>query len=61
MRAIKWLALAVAGLTLSGCAVYAPPPGAYYGGPYYAPPAYYGPSVGIGVYGGRGYGHRHWR
>jgi hypothetical protein len=63
MRALRWISLALAGAFLSGCAVYALPPGGY-GGPYYAPPAYYGPSVGIGVYGGYGrgyYGHRHWR
>ena len=68
MNALKLVGLAVAAATLSGCAVYGPPPPvAYYPAPapYYAPaPAYYGPSVGvgIGVYGGRGYGYgRHWR
>ena len=46
-------------LALSGCV--AVPVAPYYGGPpaagYYSPgPAYYGPSLGIGIYGGRGYG-----
>ncbi len=56
MKFIKWLVLGAAVAALSGCAVYAPAPapGYYYGGP----PVYYGPSVGIGVYGGY---HRHWR
>ena len=47
---------------------YYPPPGYYgpayypppvYYGPAYYPPRYYGPSVGIGVYGGWRGGHRH--
>lgn len=67
--------LAVAALSLGGCAVYGPPPpayygqgGGYYGGgqPVYAQPApvYVGPPVSIGLgfgyWGGRGWGgHRH--
>jgi hypothetical protein len=38
---------------------YSPAP-AYYGPAraYYGPPVYYGPSIGVGVYGGRrGHGH----
>jgi len=69
MKTLKLLVLVgAAAVTLSGCAVYGPPPGAVYAAPapYYAPPpVYYGPSVGIGVYGGYGrgygYGHRGWR
>jgi hypothetical protein len=68
---MKKLIIAAAALTgLGGCIavpVYTPEH-AYYGQPYGAP-AYYGPSVGVGVgiyagpryYGGGGYGHRHWR
>jgi len=38
---------------------YVESPGYYAPAPaYYAPPIYYGPSIGIGIYGGsRGYGH----
>ena len=58
MKIIKtvFAAAALAAVTLaSGCAVY-PAPYAY--GPqrgYYQPAPYYGPTVGIGVYGGRGW------
>jgi hypothetical protein len=50
---------------LGGCMVVPVNPGYYAGSPgyyapapaYYAPPVYYGPSIGIGIYGGRrGYG-----
>jgi hypothetical protein len=58
-------------LALSGC-VYGPPapapyyppaPAPYYGyAPgYYYPPAYYGPSVGLGFRFGGGGHRRHWR
>jgi hypothetical protein len=52
---------------LGGCMVVPVAPGPYagsrgYSAPapaYYAPPVYYGPSIGIGIYGGRrGYGYR---
>lgn len=56
-------------LALGGCV--AVPVGTYYepvpAAGYYAPaPAYYGPSIGIGIYGGRSHGggrhgHRRWR
>lgn len=68
--------MAIAALSLGGCAVYGPPPayygqgGPYYGGaqPVYAAPApvYVGPPVSIGLgfgyWGGRGWGggHRHY-
>jgi len=57
---------------LGGCVAVPVGPG-YYGGSsgyyetpapapaYYAPPAYYGPSIGIGFYGGRRGGSRHYR
>jgi hypothetical protein len=41
-----------------GLGYYAPAPAYYYG--HYGPPVYYGPSLGIGIYGGRG-GYRGWR
>ena len=51
---------------LGGCVAVPVGPGYYGGSPgyyeapapaYYAPPVYYGPSIGIGIYGGRhGYG-----
>ncbi len=57
-------ALALAGLSLSGCVVYPAGYGGGYGGGYYAAPAYYAPppvSFGFGYYGGGwGGGHR-WR
>jgi hypothetical protein len=50
---------------LGGCVAVPVGPGYYAGAPgYYAPPAYYGPSIGVRIYGagrgyyGRGYGHR---
>jgi hypothetical protein len=43
---------------LGGCIAVPAGPGYYPGGGYYAAPAVYGPSIGIGFYGGRG-GH-HW-
>ena len=44
---------------LGGCVAVPVGPGYYSGGPgYYGPPAVYGPSIGIGVYGG---GRHHWR
>ena len=52
---------------LGGCVAvpaapgYYAPQAAYYGPApaYYGPPAYHGPSIGIGVYGGY-WGRRHW-
>jgi hypothetical protein len=42
---------------LGGCVAVPVGPGYYGESPgYYAPPAYYGPSVGIGIFGG-GHGH----
>ena len=62
----------LAGVALSGCAVYGPPPGAYDPYPYgYGQPVYGGPPVsidlGLGYYSvgrayhhrGHGYHHRH--
>ena len=45
---------------LSGCVAVPVSSGPYAGAPgYYAPPVYYGPSIGIGIYGGRrGHGFR---
>jgi hypothetical protein len=45
---------------LGGCVAIPVGPGPYAGSPgYYAPPVYYGPSIGIGIYGGRhGHGFR---
>jgi len=51
MKTLKLATLAMLIAALSGCAVYGPPP------PYYGGPAYYGPAVRVGVYGGYGY-HR---
>ena len=48
---------------LGGCVAVPVGPGYYGGSPgYYAAPAYYGPTIGIGVFGGRrdfGRGFRH--
>jgi hypothetical protein len=68
MKLLKF-AVAIAALgTISGCVAvpvgsgygyYSPEP--VYAGPppvYYGPPVIYGPSIGIGVYGGY---HRRWR
>lgn len=46
---------------LGGCVAVPVGPGYYGGAPgYYAPPAYYGPSIGIGLFGGgRGFGRGH--
>ncbi len=72
MKPIIRVAIFVSALALLGGCVavpvnsgyYAESPGYYapgYYAPaplYYAPPMFYGPSVGIGIYGGsRGYGH----
>ena len=66
MRTLK-IALPIVALTLAGC-VAVPAAPDYYGSgyyapapAYYAPPVYYGPSLGISVFsGGRGgYRHRH--
>lgn len=52
---------------LGGCVAVPVSPGYYAGAPgyydapppaYYASPIYYGPSIGIGIYGTDGYGHR---
>ncbi len=63
-RIVRITALAAAGLGLatflSGCVVAPAPYGYGYGYGYPAPVV--APTVGIGVYGGRGYyGHRYWR
>jgi hypothetical protein len=69
-NSIKAVLGVTAALALGGC-VAVPVGGAYYepapAATYYAPaPAYYGPSIGIGIYGGRSYGGsrggpRRWR
>ena len=59
MKTTRALLLASILAVLGGCVVAPIDPGYYGGAPgYYAPPAYYGPSIGIGIYGGRrgGYG-----
>ena len=64
MKIIR-LAFVVSALAvLAGC-VAVPVNSGYYAGPpaVYAPPVYFGPSIGIGFYGrggghGRGHGHR---
>jgi len=61
-------AAALGAVTLSGCAVYASPPGAYGPAVYGPPPAVYvgppvvGPTFGYGWRGGygRGWGHGHY-
>jgi hypothetical protein len=70
MKTIRVALVATALAVLGGCMVvpvnpgYAGAPGYYAPAPaYYAPPVYYGPSIGVGIYGGRrgygrGYGHR---
>ena len=57
MKTIKAVLVVATIATLSGCAVVPVGPG------YYAPaPVYYGPSLGIGVYGGlHGGGRGGWR
>ena len=66
MKIIKVAVVAAALAVFGGCVAVPVAPG-YYGGPpgyyapapaYYAPPVYYGPSLGIGIYGG---GHSYWR
>lgn len=66
MEMIK-LAFVVSAIAVLGGCVAVPVNSGYYGGPpavyapapaYYAPPVYFGPSFGIGIYGGGG-GHRH--
>jgi len=63
MKSIKRIFVAIALALLGGCVAvpvdgyygdtgyYAPAPG-YYAAPYYTAPYYYGPSIGIGIYGG---------
>jgi hypothetical protein len=68
MKIIKVTSFVVSVLALlailGGCVAVPVGPGYYAGAPgYYAPPVYYGPSIGVGIYGagrgyGRGYGHR---
>ena len=65
MKLVKLTFVASALALLSGC-VAVPVGSGYYNGPepvYVAPvPAYYGPSLGIGIYGGyRGYARGHHR
>jgi len=66
MKLIKVTFVASALALLTGCVAVPVNSGYYDPAPVvYAPPAYYGPSIGIGIYGGhrgpRGYGrgHRH--
>jgi hypothetical protein len=57
------LILIVSALTvLGGCVAVPVQPGYYEPGPvvYLPAPAYYGPSVSFGFYGGGGGGHRHY-
>ena len=70
MKLIKLTFVVSAVALLSGCVAVPVNSGYYDPAPvyvapaptYYGPPAYYyGPSIGIGIYGRRGYGHRHWR
>lgn len=62
MKPIKAMLITSVLAALGGCMVVPVSPG-YYAGPQgYAAPAYYGPSIGFGIYGeGRGYGrgYRH--
>jgi hypothetical protein len=68
MKLIRTAVVVSALVGLGGCVAVPVGPG-YYGGyeapapAYYAPPVYYGPSIGIGIYGGgRGYyGHDYYR
>ena len=54
---IRGLLLGTLALALSGCYYYGPPPAyGYYG---YGYPAYYGPSVSVGYWGGWGGGWHH--
>ena len=66
MTPIRVTLIASAMAVLGGCVAvpvdrgYYGQPHGYYGAPYYEP-AYYGPSIGIGIFGGSRY-HRHgWR
>jgi hypothetical protein len=57
MKSFKTIVSLLALAVLGGCAVYPVGPG-YYGPPraaYYQPAPYYGPSVGVGIY-----GHERW-
>jgi hypothetical protein len=64
MKIIRMTFVVTALAVLGGCMVVPVAPGTYAGSPgyyapapaYYAPPVYYGPSVGIGIFGG-GHGH----
>ena len=70
MKPIRAMLITSVLAVMGGCMVAQLSPG-YYGGPegyvapaplYYCAPAYYGPSIGFGIYGGghghgRGYGH----
>jgi hypothetical protein len=60
MKTIKVTFLVAMLAVLGGCMVVpvAPGPPAYYAPApaYYSAPGYYGPSIGIGIYGGGGYG-----
>ncbi|OGA50729.1 MAG: hypothetical protein A3F74_10860 [Betaproteobacteria bacterium RIFCSPLOWO2_12_FULL_62_58] len=68
MKILKAALAIVSFVLLPGCIAIPVGPGYYAGGPgyyastpgdytpapaYYGPPVYYGPSIGIGVYGGR--------
>jgi len=60
MKMIK-VAFVVSALALLGGCVAVPVDSGYYGGApaVYAPaPVYFGPTIGIGLYGSRGHGHR---
>ena len=71
MKLIRATFVVSALAVLGGCVAVPVNPGYYAGSPgyyapapaYYVPPVYYGPSIGIGIYGGRrgygrGYGYR---
>lgn len=62
MNLIRLTVVLSALAALGGCMVAPVSPGYDGRAPgYYAPPVYYGPSIGIGIYGGRrAYGHGYW-
>jgi hypothetical protein len=59
MKTIKMMFVVAAVAVLGGCMVVPVAPGPYGGSPGYYAPAYYGPTIGFGIYGGgRGRGYR---